>query len=233
MPQFFTADLHFGHQNIISYCQRPYSSVQEMNRDLVARWNSRVGVEDTVYILGDLALGRLPHDLGAVLNGTKIFIRGNHDTLSNQAYKSVGFQHVYPDDMSLSRKSHIASVRFQVRDDAVLWERPYFAATPKPVADNWESAHPEAEVVAMHYPFRPPDPSAVPELEQRYLDRHVPGTVTSVALLLHGHIHTSWLKRGAQINVGVDAWAGFPVSVEQISQLAHTGGDFVECPAWE
>jgi calcineurin-like phosphoesterase family protein len=52
---FFTSDTHFGHANIIKYCGRPFASVEEMNRELIARWNAVVGPRDTVYHLGDRA----------------------------------------------------------------------------------------------------------------------------------------------------------------------------------
>jgi len=54
---FFTSDTHFNHVNIIKYCSRPFSSVEEMNREMIARWNSVVGPEDTVFHLGDFAMG--------------------------------------------------------------------------------------------------------------------------------------------------------------------------------
>jgi calcineurin-like phosphoesterase family protein len=47
---FFTADQHFGHKNIIKYCNRPFSSVEEMNKVMIDRWNEIVGKEDTVYV---------------------------------------------------------------------------------------------------------------------------------------------------------------------------------------
>ena len=48
MTTWLTADTHFGHQNIIRYCQRPFDRVEEMDRVLVQRWNARVGVDDTL-----------------------------------------------------------------------------------------------------------------------------------------------------------------------------------------
>lgn len=54
---FFTSDTHFGHVNIILYCNRPFASVLEMNEQVIARWNDRVGPRDTVYHLGDFAMG--------------------------------------------------------------------------------------------------------------------------------------------------------------------------------
>lgn len=78
---FFTADQHFGHANIIRHCHRPYRDVEEMNRDLIARWNSRVAGADTVYILGDLFCRcREPEPILRQLKGQKVLIEGNHDS---------------------------------------------------------------------------------------------------------------------------------------------------------
>jgi calcineurin-like phosphoesterase family protein len=57
MTAYFTSDSHFGHQRIIEYCDRPFKSVEEMNQSIIQRWNSKVGENDTLYFLGDWALG--------------------------------------------------------------------------------------------------------------------------------------------------------------------------------
>lgn len=79
---FLTSDTHFGHANIIKYCDRPFESVGHMNEEMVRNWNKRVGPSDTVYHLGDFAMG--PKDLWPgyrkYLNGRIIFTVGNHDT---------------------------------------------------------------------------------------------------------------------------------------------------------
>ena len=54
---FFTADLHLGHKNIIKYCNRPFSSLKDMDETIINNWNSVVGKNDTVYALGDLVFG--------------------------------------------------------------------------------------------------------------------------------------------------------------------------------
>ena len=50
---FFTSDTHFNHENIIKYCSRPYVDKNEMNEDLIKRWNSVVKENDIVFHLGD------------------------------------------------------------------------------------------------------------------------------------------------------------------------------------
>lgn len=79
--RFFTADLHFGHANIIRYCNRPFASVDDMNEAMIDRWNITVSPDDSVFILGDLAMGKIEESLSLVplLNGTKYLLPGNHD----------------------------------------------------------------------------------------------------------------------------------------------------------
>lgn len=52
------SDTHFCHTNIIEYCSRPFSSMEEMNEKLIANWNSVVGPDDWVIHGGDFAYGR-------------------------------------------------------------------------------------------------------------------------------------------------------------------------------
>jgi calcineurin-like phosphoesterase family protein len=81
---YFTSDLHFGHENIIKYSNRPYDSVETMNKALINNWNDTVGHDDEIYILGDLTgdTGQAKRYLPA-LNGKKYMIAGNHDKWLN------------------------------------------------------------------------------------------------------------------------------------------------------
>lgn len=79
---YFISDTHFGHVNIIKYCKRPFSSVDEMDRHMIETWNSVVKPRDVVYHLGDFAFHKKKsqiRDLVSTLNGTIILIQGNHD----------------------------------------------------------------------------------------------------------------------------------------------------------
>jgi len=91
MKTWFSSDYHFGHANIIKYCNRPFRDVEHMNEVIIKRHNERVKPEDTVYFLGDFcfknskggkegegALYRADYYMQR-LNGHFICIRGNHD----------------------------------------------------------------------------------------------------------------------------------------------------------
>lgn len=80
---YFTADTHFGHKNIMNFCPktRPYKSVEDMDADLVYRWNSLVSDDDIVYFLGDFKFSNVMYE--KYLNGKKHLILGNHDRRNN------------------------------------------------------------------------------------------------------------------------------------------------------
>lgn len=77
METFFVSDTHFGHRNIISHCQRPFASVEEMDEALVENWNKTVHPNDTVYHLGDWAFSN--YERIGQLNGCIHTVPGNHD----------------------------------------------------------------------------------------------------------------------------------------------------------
>lgn len=85
---FFTSDLHFGHENVLRFDSRPFATAEEMDAELVRRWNAKVGKGDLVYVLGDLiwkARNGDAHNLIKSLNGQIILIKGNHDRFLHNA----------------------------------------------------------------------------------------------------------------------------------------------------
>ena len=46
------SDTHFGDERILRYENRPFSSVEEMDKAIIENWNQVVGEEDTVFHLG-------------------------------------------------------------------------------------------------------------------------------------------------------------------------------------
>jgi len=93
MEIFFTGDMHFGHENIIEFDNRPFESVEEMDAELINRWNAKVGKDDLVYVLGDMIWKTRNDDAPSIiksLNGKIILIKGNHDRfLHNEKAKAA------------------------------------------------------------------------------------------------------------------------------------------------
>lgn len=91
-----TADTHFGHTNILKFEAeyRGHATIQEHDRDLLARWNAVVKPQDTVWHLGDVFFGKDGHEILAGLHGFKRLVMGNHDRFPLQIYQRY-FERIY------------------------------------------------------------------------------------------------------------------------------------------
>lgn len=100
---WLTSDTHFGHQRTLELSKRPYRSVEEMDKDMIKKWNQIIGKKDTVYHLGDFG----NFDILNQLNGNVILLFGNYevDYFKNkrninikQYLISKGFKDVYTEN---------------------------------------------------------------------------------------------------------------------------------------
>ena len=66
-----------------------------MDEELIRRWNNAVSPDDSVYMLGDFGAVRHEKEVLSRLNGKIYLVKGNHDTKSNEDYRSLGFTEVY------------------------------------------------------------------------------------------------------------------------------------------
>lgn len=165
MTLYFTADLHIGHRRIIEHCQRPFTSAEEMNAELVRRWCALIKPGDVIWVLGDFAwYGH--EDVFHRLPGEKHLIIGNHDT-------------------KRTLKMPWASVR-----------------------DYHELALKEdgkkTKLVLFHYPIRSWN------------------GMFSNSLHLHGHCHSRLPGSRQCVDVGVDCWEFYPVTITQIKDRMAT-----------
>lgn len=191
MTTFYTSDLHFGHANIIQYCNRPYASVNEMNDALVANWNSVVGEGDIVYVLGDFAMNR-----GAALhwvsklNGSKVLIIGNHDSCFLKRCKGKKERQL----------TEIGTYRKEGWMDVREGDRHFLGSIPARLD---------------HFPY------LTQECDQRYPDyRPVDNGEVLLCGHIHTNWLTHRSVRGTlMVNVGVDVWNWTPVAEGEIVKL--------------
>jgi calcineurin-like phosphoesterase family protein len=94
MPSvFLVSDTHFGHAGVCRFTRndgvtklRPWTDPDEMDEEMVKRWNDRVRPNDKVYHLGDVVINRKSLPIMNRLNGDKVLIRGNHDIFKDEDY---------------------------------------------------------------------------------------------------------------------------------------------------
>ena len=86
---YYTSDIHFGQKALLKegkYHERPFTTLEEMQSEIIKRWNKKVTNADHVYILGDVGTrgaGQLRPELLACLKGNKHLVLGNHDDISD------------------------------------------------------------------------------------------------------------------------------------------------------
>ena len=100
MIKFFTSDLHLGHKNVITYCNRPFKTVEHMNEQLIRRINERAHPDDVLIHVGDFACyGRErgqennrtnPKSYLEQINPQIIPLKGNHDVNNKVKYIGTG-----------------------------------------------------------------------------------------------------------------------------------------------
>jgi calcineurin-like phosphoesterase family protein len=142
---FLTSDQHFGHLNIIKYCNRPFKSVEEMNEAIITAHNKVVKPRDIVYHLGDFSMSfKDVEPVLSRLSGTKILIMGNHDSCSPlfrhrgrvtiTDYVNAGFRDVYNelliDDVDTGIKLRLHHLPYEA-DIPGNTDRRYLSSRPR------------------------------------------------------------------------------------------------------
>lgn len=91
---FLVSDTHFGHAGVCRFTDsvsgekiRPWTDPDEMDEEMVKRWNETVRPNDKVYHLGDVVINRKALHTVSRLNGDKVLIRGNHDIFRDDEYR--------------------------------------------------------------------------------------------------------------------------------------------------
>lgn len=199
MTTYFTSDTHLGHKNIISLCHRPFVDTDEMDEDIIGNWNSIVRPEDTVFHLGDVAMGSIAESLPKIgrMNGYKILVVGNHDRLFNTYSKT--------------HQAKFAPEYEKVFDE--VWGENggavRFAGTDLNVS---------------HFPYDGDSHDADRFSSSRRVDKGIP----LIHGHTHSSERVSYSSKGTlQIHVGVDAWDFRPVHVSDVLHLLDTASPVV------
>ena len=191
MTTFYTADLHLGHTNIIRHCDRPFDTVEAMDRAIIDNWNRVVGDEDEVWVLGDVCLDKRKLVLVKELRGRKRLVAGNHDLCHRMHSKWIKYEGLYLDAGFDYVYSH-GVYRHHYLTDAM-------------------SMRYAVDLAHLPYQGDSHDEDRFTEWRPRDLGR----------VLLCGHVHEAWKTAGHQINVGVDVWGFTPVSATALLPLVR------------
>src|SRR5574343_371289 len=115
---YFTSDEHYRHSKVISYCNRPFSSVEEMNETLITNHNAVVDKNDIVIHAGDFAFLKKEevHKIIKRLKGNHIFLKGSHDRWLPDSAKFMWRGHI--------EKQFIVVCHYAMR----TWERSHYGA---------------------------------------------------------------------------------------------------------
>ncbi len=95
---WLVSDTHFGHESVCTKFKnpdgsplRPYMNAEEMNEDLIEKWNDCVRPDDRVYHLGDVVMSHRHLPVMDRLNGRKVLIQGNHDPIGGKKGQKFDF----------------------------------------------------------------------------------------------------------------------------------------------
>lgn len=96
MNQWFISDTHYGHANILEFCNRKrmFASENEMTESMIANWNTVVADDDIVYHCGDFSFHKSRPQLAQVitqLKGKIVLLKGNHDSSNDMRWLQSQF----------------------------------------------------------------------------------------------------------------------------------------------
>ena len=137
MTIWLTADIHYGHKNIIKYSERPFKNITEMNNTIVSNWNSVATCKDTVYILGDITLESIHtfrEFIKRIVAKEVFIIPGGHDKRWVKQFPDDYF-HKYSGDYDYDKYVNIVSSLYEIRvahETIVLCHYPM---------ETWEKSH--------------------------------------------------------------------------------------------
>jgi calcineurin-like phosphoesterase family protein len=213
-PQtWFTSDPHFGHDNVLDFCKRPFKDMEDMMNQMRDKHNAKVNPEDTVIYVGDIFFYIEPKKCKEYLdslNGMKVLVRGNHDRKARDML-GRGFDFVVEEMVMVIANERVTISHYPFKAPAYIHH--YFNLRAKL--------------------YKLLGKKGAWSISRRFYDRRPDN---KGQFLLHGHTHGSekvmeykptfldrlFFNRNVrhrQIHVGVDAWDFEPIPVGEIGNL--------------
>lgn len=198
---WLTSDTHFSHKNILDYCRRPWSTIEDMNKGLVLNWNAVVPEGSAVLHLGDVAMAKRSESVPWLswCRGTKYLVPGNHDNCWDKGRDGHSTTH---------RDKHEAQYK-EWGDIAEIWQPPF----------ELQLGIGGPVVTVSHMPDLEAGDAADHTEEIRFAQFRPPYNPNQWMLV--GHVHEQWVIHGKRINVGVDAWGYAPISATHILSIIN------------
>lgn len=202
---FFWSDPHFGHRNVLKFCNRPYENIDEMHEDFIKRYNSVVPKDGTCIWVGDCFFCGKTKARAVMnkLNGQKVLVLGNHDRKMAHMY-SIGF-----DFVCNYMEMYIAGFPVKIKHYPSKWSSNKLY--------NWF----RLDFLAKYF-GRGTKLQLFRWCKPRYFERY---PEPDGRWLIHGHTHSEepYDLPNKTIHVGVDAWDYSPVSYREIEKLIQQG----------
>lgn len=189
---WFTSDHHFRHCNILQFTDRPYDTIEDMEKDYIKKWNKRIKPNDLVYICGDHIWNSVKKPaylkLNNKLNGNKVLVIGNHDDVKELQAMNLGY-------ICAVREARIRLGNVTVR----LSHYPYAFGFWKNLGCKLKALVTTFKWIKVKHQAKRPQNDG--------------------SWLLHGHTHSKNKVNGNMIHIGVDSWNGMPVSGNEIVKI--------------
>lgn len=196
---YFISDTHFGHKNVINFCDRPFHDEFYMKEKLIENINKVVKEKDLLIWGGDIFFYHSKDEMKETMDRINckrnILVKGNHDH-KPRIMMNGGFE-LCVDEMVMTmagEKVHFSHYPFRMPE----WKYKYIVKKNKFLK----------KLTGKNRRIYP----------QRY---HNKRPINKGQFLIHGHTHDKIRCRGRQIHIGVDAWGFRPVNMQEICNLIH------------
>lgn len=193
---WYTSDIHFGHENVIGFCDRPFIDKEEMKEKIIENWNKLVNPGDLCIFVGDIFFYHTAEEMKNTLsrmNGRKVLVKGNHD-LTPRKMMNAGFEICVEEMVMTISGERVIISHYPFKMDKKLMFylkiKSFFKKMIGLRALKFEKYHDR----------RPEDKGQ---------------------FLIHGHTHSKEKSKDRMIHVGMDAWEYKPVNIQEISNLIN------------